>query len=62
MLWVKWSRSMVCSGARGGGMLRAKRLRLRVKRLSGIEGEAVEVTVFYRGEQSRACSVGGGVL
>jgi hypothetical protein len=39
---AKRSRLMACSGAGGGDVLRAKRS--RVKRSSGVEGEAVEVT------------------
>jgi hypothetical protein len=38
LLWGKRSRSMACSGAGGGNVLRAKRLRSRVKRSSGAEG------------------------
>jgi hypothetical protein len=41
---AKWSRLMACSGAGGGDVLWAKRSRSRVKRSSGVEGEAVEVT------------------
>jgi hypothetical protein len=47
---VKRSRSTACSGAGGGGALRAKRLRSRAKRSSGVEGEAVEATTCSGGE------------
>jgi hypothetical protein len=48
---VKQSRSMTCSRAGGGDVLRAKLSRSRVKRSSGIEGEAVEATACSRGKE-----------
>jgi hypothetical protein len=59
---VKRSRSMACSEAGGGGVLRVKRSRSRAKRLSGVEGEAVEARACSEGEVVEACSVGGSVL
>jgi hypothetical protein len=64
---VKRSRSMACSGAGGGGVLREKWLRSRAKRSSGVKGEAVEATACSRGEavegvlrrRRRAPGVGG---
>jgi hypothetical protein len=50
VLRVKRSRLTACSGVGGGGVLWVKRLRSRVKRLSGVEGEAVEVTACFGGE------------
>jgi hypothetical protein len=59
----------VYSRAGDGGVLRAKRSRSRVKRSSGVEGEAVRATVCYGGEavkgtlrrRRRAPGVGGDV-
>jgi hypothetical protein len=57
VLQAKRSRSTACSGAGGGNVLWAKRSMLRVKRSmsrakqsSGVEGEAVEATVYSVGE------------
>jgi hypothetical protein len=57
-----------CFGARGGGVLREKRSRSRVKRSSGVKGEAVEAMACSRGEvvegvlRRRRCAPGvGGV-
>jgi hypothetical protein len=67
VLRVKRSRSMVCSGARGGGTLWVKWLRSRAKQSSVVEGEAVEATACSGGEavegvlrrRRRAPRVGG---
>jgi hypothetical protein len=40
----------MCFRAGGGGVLQAKRSRLRVKRSSGIEGEVVEAMACSGGE------------
>jgi hypothetical protein len=50
VLQVKRSWLTACSGVGGGGVLWVKRLRSRVKRLSGVEGEVVEVTACFGGE------------
>jgi hypothetical protein len=47
---VKRSRSTTCSGAVGGSVLRAKRLRSRVKRSSSVKGGAIKATACSRGE------------
>jgi hypothetical protein len=47
---VKRSGALVCFGAGGSDVLRVKRPRLRVKRLSDIEGEAVEAMACSEGE------------
>jgi hypothetical protein len=49
-LWVKRSRLTACFEAGGGGVLRVKWSRSRVKRSSGIEGEAIEAAACSRGE------------